>query len=288
MQTFCGRIRNVYIEDRIFEIYYKKRIYHFHLTRSQMKKFEPYLQDGLYVFFKAFDESKKYGRYMAYDVINFIKLVRHVGRKTIVYYDIQTIKEGVRKLLKKDGYRLFLDLEFTMPPYNYNHSSKEQFFSEIVQYGMYIEDSSGNIIDSSDGLIRPKCKLGISDRMLEFIHVSKEKLEHAPYYSKFYNKLRDYMMYYQPTIYVWGKNDYLMIDKSFKLHNVKPVTERKNYVNLMQIIKNYYGIKNDIGLYAAFELLGAKPPLEVQDHDALHDASATLEVFHLFENEINK
>ena len=131
MQTFCGRIRNVYIEDRIFEIYYKKRIYHFHLTRSQMKKFEPYLQDGLYVFFKAFDESKKYGRYMAYDVINFIKLVRHVGRKTIVYYDIQTIKEGVRKLLKKDGYRLFLDLEFTMPPYNYNHSSKEQQHNPI-------------------------------------------------------------------------------------------------------------------------------------------------------------
>ena len=96
------------------------------------------------------------------------------------------------------------------------------------------------------------------------------------------------MMYYQPTIYVWGKNDYLMIDKSFNLHNVKPVTERKNYVNLMQIIKNYYGIKNDIGLYAAFELLGAKPPLEVQDNNALHDAAAPLEVFHLFENEINK
>ena len=132
------------------------------------------------------------------------------------------------------------------------------------------------------GLIKP------SDESIILPDESKEKLEHAPYYSKFYNKLRDYMMYYQPTIYVWGKNDYLMIDKSFKLHNVKPVTERKNYVNLMQIIKNYYGIKNDIGLYAAFELLGAKPPLEVQDHNALHDASATLEVFHLFENEINK
>ena len=72
------------------------------------------------------------------------------------------------------------------------------------------------------------------------------------------------------------------------MYGVKPVTERKNFVNLMQIIKNYYGIKNDIGLYAAFELLGAKPPLVEQDHNALHDAAATLEVFHLFENEINK
>ena len=58
MQTFCGRIRNVYEDERIFEILYKKRIYHFRLTRSQMKKFEAYLQDGLYVFFKAFDEAK--------------------------------------------------------------------------------------------------------------------------------------------------------------------------------------------------------------------------------------
>lgn len=288
MQTFCGRIRNVYEEDRVFEILYKKRVYYFHLTRSQMKKFEPYLQDGLYVFFKAFDEAKKHGKFMAYDVINFIKLVRHAGRKTIVYYDVQTIKEGVKKLLKKDGYRMFIDLEFTMPPYNYNHSGSEQFYSEIVQYGIYIEDSNGNVLDQAEGLIKPKCKLGISDRMLEFIHVTKEKLENAPYYSKFYNQLNYFMMTYQPTIYVWGKNDYLMIDKSFKLHKVKPITERKHYVNLMQIIKNYYGIKNDIGLYSAFELLGAKPPMDIQDHNALHDAWATLEVFHLFENEINE
>lgn len=288
MQSFCGRISCIYEEDRIFELVYKKRVYHFHLTRSQMKKFQPYLQDGLYVFFQAFDEGKKYGRFVAYDVINFIKLVRHVGRKTIVYYDIQTIKEGVKKLLKKDGYRLFIDLEFTMPPYNYTHNGENNFYSEIVQYGMYLEDANGNAIDSTEGLVRPTCNLGLSDRMIEFLHISKTKLEKAPYYSSFYKALNDYMMMYQPTIYVWGKNDYLMIDKSYKLHNVKPITERKHFVNLMQIIKNYYGIKNDIGLYSAFELLGAKPPREVQDHNALHDALATVEVYHLFEQEINK
>lgn len=288
MQTFCGRIKAVYEEDRIFELFYKKRIYYFHLTRSQMKKFQPYLQEGLYVFFKAYDEEKKFGRFIAYDVINFIKLVRHVGRKTIVYYDIQTIKEGVKKLLKKDGYRLFIDLEFTMPPFNYSHNDEKKFFSEIVQYGMCLEDANGNIIDTQEGLVKPTCELGISDRMLEFLNISKTKLERAPYYSKFYQTLNDFMMLYQPTIYVWGKNDYLMIDKSYKLHNVKPITERKHFVNLMQILKNYYGIKNDIGLYAAFDLLGYKPPLEVQDHNALHDAQATLEVFHLFEKEINQ
>ena len=285
MQTFCGRIKAVYEDERIFELMYKKRIYYFHLTRSQMKKFQPYLQEGLYVFFKAYDEEKKYDRFICYDVINFIKLVRHAGRRTIVYYDIQTIKEGVKKLLKKDGYRLFIDLEFTMPPFNYV-SGEKTFYSEIVQYGMYLEDSNGNIIDSAEGLLRPTCEQGISDRMIEFLKISKTKLEKAPYYSTFYKTLNDFMMMYQPTIYVWGKNDYLMIDKSYKLHNVKPITERKHFVNLMQIIKNYYGIKNDIGLYAAFDLLGCKPPLEVQDHNALHDAQATLEIYHLFEKDI--
>ena len=53
----------------------------------------------------------------------------------------------------------------------------------------------------------------------------KEKLENAPYYSKFYNQLNYFMMTYQPTIYVWGKNDYLMID-------IKTVEQLHNATNL--------------------------------------------------------
>lgn len=288
MQTYCGMIRSVYQDERVFELLYKHRIIYFHLTRSQMKKFQPYLQDGLYVFFKAFDQTKRVGRFNCYDVINFVKLVRHVGKKIICYYDLQTIKEGVKKVLNKDGYRLFIDLEFTMPPYNYSHNSNQVFFSEIVQYGMYLEDPDGIVIDSAEGLIKPTCELGISDRMFEFLHISKEKLQKAPSYINFYRILKDFMVFYQPTIYVWGKNDYLMIDKSYQLYNLTPITERKHFVNLMQIIKNYYSIKNDIGLFAAFDLLGHKPPLENQDHNALHDAQATVEIFHLFEKEINQ
>lgn len=288
MQTFCGRIKHVYEEERIFEIEYRHRVYFFHITRSQMKKFQAYLENGLFVFFKAFDTPKKYGKYVAYDIITFVKLIRQVGRKTITYYDIQTIKEGVRKLLKKDTYRMFLDLEFTMPPYNYSSDGEIKFYSEIIQYGFYLEDENGNLIDSACGMIRPTCPLSISNRTCDFLHVNKEKLLKAPYYSKFYKTIGEYMMLYQPVIYIWGKNDYLMIEKSYVLNNVKPLTTRKNFVNLMQIMKNYYSLKDDIGLYAAFELLGKEPPMAIQDHDALHDSMATLELFHLFEKEINQ
>jgi sporulation inhibitor KapD len=182
---------------------------------------------------------------------------------------------------------MFIDLEFTMPPYNYQHNNAtELFYSEIIEYGIYIEDSLGNGIDSAKGFIRPKCELGINERTCEFVHVSKEKLKNAPYYSNFYDTLNDFIMCYQPTIYIWGKNDYLMIDKSYKLYNVKPITERKNFINLMQIMKNYFNLKDDIGLYNAFDLLGSPTPMATQDHDAYHDTLATVELFHLFLKEI--
>ena len=55
----------------------------------------------------------------------------------------------------------------------------------------------------------------------------------------------------------------------------------------MQVIKNYYGIKADIGLFHAYELFNSKPPYE-QDHNALNDALATSEIFKLFQKEINE
>lgn len=293
MQTFCGKIRTFYEEERVFEILSKKRVLYFYLTRSQLRRFQLFLQEGLFVFFKAFDNPTKRGKFFAYDVINFTKLVKTSHNKSIVYYDISTIKEGVRKLIKKDTYKMFIDLEFTMPPYNYKHTNElgkshdEKFYSEIIQYGFYLEDGDGNLVDSAFGNIKPKCELGISDRTLDFLKISKEKMLSADSFYKFYKTIKDYMMLYQPTIYVWGKNDFLMIDKSYQLHNLPSITSRKNFVNLMQIMKNYYNLKDDIGLYNAFELLGAKPPLQTQDHNALHDAQATLLIYHLFEKEIS-
>ena len=54
----------------------------------------------------------------------------------------------------------------------------------------------------------------------------------------------------------------------------------------MQVIKNYYNIKTDIGLFNAYHLFG-RLPVEEQDHNALHDAVATAEVFKLFQKEIS-
>lgn len=286
MQIVCGKIRNIDLEQRVFSIASKKKLNFYYLSNSLMKKFQPYMQEGLLVYLKAFDTTRIVGRVSAYEVINFVKIDRIVRNRHNVYYDIATIRQGVKTLINKDSYRLFLDLEFTMP--GYKPTEKNSFYSEIVQYGLHLEDSKGAVIESLSGLIRPKCSCGVNERTCSFIHVSKEKIQKAPGHLDFYNAFSDLLLLYQPVIVVWGKNDYLMLNNFYKQHNLKPLTDRKNFVNLMQILKNYYGKKEDIGLYNAFGLFGEDTPRKEQDHDALHDAFATAMIYHLFEKEVNQ
>ena len=222
--------------------------------------------------------------FLVYEVVHFIKMLRHLPRKTIVYYDISTIKQGVKKIFSRDGYRLFLDLEFSMPPHGYVHGNG--FVSEIIEYGLYLEDNEGNLITTEWGMIKPRHKIGINSRTIEFLKISENDLRYAPSPYKFYKKFKTLLTAYQPTIYVWGKNDISMLDSFYKENKFVKLAERKNFINLMQVIKNYYGIKTDIGLYNAYEFFNVKQPKE-QDHNALNDAVATADIFKLFQKELN-
>ncbi len=284
MQLISGTIRSFDEETRIFEIVLHKRIQFFYLSRSQTKKFKPYLNEGLVVHFTCKDERVKINGVMAYEVIHFIKMLRHLPRKTIFYYDLSIIRKGVKKIFNRDGFRLFLDLEFTMPPHGYTHGGG--FVAEIIQYGLYLEDQDGNLITTENGMIRPSYSLGVNSRTLEFLKMDEQELIHAPKPYVFYNQLKNLLTMYQPTIYVWGKNDIIMLDSFYEQHKFKKLVERKSFVNLMQVIKNYYGIKTDIGLFHAYEFFNSKPPYE-QDHNALNDAVATSEIFKLFQKELN-
>ena len=76
-----------------------------------------------------------------------------------------------------------------------------------------------------------------------------------------------------------------MLNNFYEQHNFRPITSRQNFVNLMQVIKNYYGIKSDIGLFSAYEMFNSEPPM-AQDHNALNDAFATSEIYRLFKKKI--
>ena len=46
MQLVCGTIRGFSEENRIFEIRDKNRVKFYYLSRSQYKRFKPYLNEG--------------------------------------------------------------------------------------------------------------------------------------------------------------------------------------------------------------------------------------------------
>lgn len=285
MQTVWGQIRYIDLSERIFEVKVKNRIQFFYFGRSQYKKFKPYLHEGLFVHFICRDELIKKGRNMVKEVVSFTKLMRPTSKGIITYFDIDMIKKSVNKLISKDAYRLFLDLEFTMPSYNYVHGAG--FKPEIIQYGMYLEDSTGQLVLTKHSNVLPFNKKDITDRTLDFLNLTEKDFKHAQTYNQFYKTFQDILSMYQPIVYVWGRNDIYVIDLSCQMHHKPKILEKKQVINLMQIIKNYYSIKSDIGLFNAYGLFGRSAP-NIQDHDSLNDAVATSEVFHLFLEEINK
>lgn len=286
MHLVYGRVRKVHPKARIFEILKRNKIEYYYLSRSQMKKFNSYLQEGLFVYFNVSDELVLRGKYRAYEIINFVKLIRHRKRKPVVFFDLSTIKRGVSKIVNRPQYRMFLDMEFTMPPYNYD--SGQPFASEVIQYGYYLEDESGAVIDSNSALLKPVNKIGLNDRTFSFLSLKRSDFKKAKSFKSFYDDLKEVIETYNPTIYVWGKNDIFVLEKSYELHKLEPLTHRDSFVNLMQIIKNYFNIRNDIGLFNALSMFHNKKEIAEQEHDALNDAMVTLMVFHAFKDYINK
>ena len=292
MQIVYGVIRRIYLKERIFEIKIRNKIQFFYLTRSQMKQFNVYLQPGLFVHLKCrenqshhvISNGRRKTKILANEVVNFVKMIRRSQSKMTVYFDLSTIRRGVQSVLNKKGYRMFLDLEFTLPPYSFQGG--QEFVAEIVQYGFYLEDENGQVILKEQSLIKPKYHSGLNLRTYKFLNLRKSDFRNALSFRTFYNRLKYIIYRYQPTIYVWGKNDIKVLVKAYELHKLNPVTVRMNFINLMQIMKNYYGIKTDIGLFNAFAFFDEEIP-EAQDHDALQDAMITRNIYHLFKQSFN-
>ena len=77
------------------------------------------------------------------------------------------------------------------------------------------------------------------------------------------------------------------MENSFKINHLHPLDIRNRYMNLMQIIKNYYCYKQEKGLFSTYQEM-TKVEEEDQIHDALEDAIIERRIFHLFKDEINK
>lgn len=276
-----GKVHEVLKKERIISIEMESRLEYFHMTNKNMKDFKSYLFQKPYVFLEVDDIYNVHSSHRCREIDHFIKIVLPTRRGNEVYYDISIIQDGVRNLINQPQNRLFIDLEFSLV------SPLAKGASEIVQYGIVLEDAEGKVILQDSSLVMPLNKRALNVKTLLFLSRSIEDFDDACSYIEFYQLLQKIIKEYNPKIIAWGKNDILTMENSFKINHLHPLDIRNRYMNLMQIIKNYYCYKQEKGLFSTYQEM-TKVEEEDQIHDALEDAIIERRIFHLFKDEINK
>lgn len=274
-----GKVLETFPKQRVVKVEGNKRIFYLYMSRKLFRDFGPYFVNEPYIFVNIKETRKKYGDFYCYEINHFNKIVESNKREKKVYYNIGTIRKGVKRLITRIKYKLFLDLEFSLPSY----FKTMVHVPEIVQYGMVLEDEQGNIIFEDGSLVKPTKKYALNQRTLKFLSKTRADFEHACPYIEFYRLLEKFIKENDVKIIAWGRNDILTIEQSFKLNNLKPLDIKNRYINLMQVIKNYYNSKTDFGLFNTYQKLSGAD-FEVQQHDALEDALMTREIFRIFKD----
>ena len=192
------------------------------------------------------------------------------------------INSGIKAIVNKPKNKLFIDFEMSMPPY----TDYKSFVSEIIQVGYVLVDTEGNTIKTYSSYVKPKLFPVISARTIKFLNITQEEIDSGITYKEFYNNLKNLYYQYNPVVYVWGKNDKLELNKLNKIHKLQSFTKTMQFVDLLNLHKTYFSLKNDLGLFNAFNLY-AEIDLSNQKHDAFEDAMVTKQVFEYFKKVCN-
>ena len=157
---------------------------------------------------------------------------------------------------------------------------------ENAKTNYVIENKKGEIVFEASSLVKPSKPYNINSRTLKFLSLKRVDFDNACTYKEFYELLKECMRKYKPKVYAWGRSDIMTIEQSFTINKVKPLDIRKHHINLMQVMKNYYNLKDEMGLFQTYEEMSMMP-MEPQQHDAFEDAMLTREIFRMFKEKIN-
>jgi sporulation inhibitor KapD len=271
------------LDNKIIGIKKYKKIEFFYFQNSQMNVFKRYLYVGNWIDLE-YDEEKttRRGPYLAY-VISFVNRLEAEGLYDhIVYYDKKDITSSLYDFLGSLDNTMFLDLEMTMPPYNFKGKG---FRTEVIQAGFIIFDKNGEELMRYRNFIEPMITKTLSKRAEKFLGITNEEfIENQIPYLAFYNDFKEIIEKYNPAIVVYGKNDILVLNDSYLLHNVPSLKDKTRYVNLCQLIKSHYELRNDPGLFKLFQIYYDNEDIQV--HDAFNDSEVTAKVFEAFREDI--
>jgi len=276
-----GLIHGIEQEKRLISMRFKNKIEYFYLQSGLFKKFQRYLEKKVFIEFDCNDEKDKFDHIWAYKINYFIKVFSNNKFRREVFYDLNTIRSGVKDLLFSQENIMFLDLEMTMQSFD----SPKDFKSEIIQAGYLITDKYGNDLERKNYYIKPTLFPKLNRRTLKFLSLNEEDVNNGISFNEFYNEFNNCLnKYNNPSIVVWGKNDILALKNCYEINELEPI--KPNFINLLQVHKNYYNLKNDLGLFDAYKKYTGEN-LD-QEHDALVDAFMTKNVFFEFKKEANR
>ena len=261
-------------KSKYFSIIDGGRKYFYYLPNRLATVFIEYLEKGLIIDFEAVDNVKIINNRKAYEVSRIIEIAQVNPHK--VFFSHKELQQEMKKVLFSVDYFLVTDFEMSMANYK-----QKGYSAEIIQAGFVLINKKGETLDEMNNYILPVNPAAINKFTLRFLDLNFDKyLDQAIEYFEFYERLKAVIEKYNPKIVIWGKNDLIVLNESYKLNNMKPITKDKNFIDLLKLHKDYYGIKDDIGLFKTYKTYYKE--LENQRHDALEDAFVTKEILLAF------
>ncbi len=280
-KIISGRILCINEEDRMISLKVKNQVMYFYLQRSMLNKIGKYLSISRFIQFVINDEKRVYKGRKVSNVDYVLKIMEIRYRKNIIFYDLSNIKNGTKDLINSLDAKMFLDLEMSMHPYK----PDKKFTQEIIQVGIYLVDKDDKLIEEYCKIIKPNLHPKLTKRTLKFLEISQNEADNGIYFNEFYIYFKQLVEKYAPAIIVWGRNDFLALRDSYKINGLPSLRKRTRYINLLKLHKNYFNLKNDLGLFNALNLYTNDN--DKQLHDALEDAKATSEIFYGFRRVLN-
>ncbi len=279
--TIKGVIHVVDIKNKIIGIRQYKKIKYFYFNNSQMNMFKRYLYIGNIIELDYQDETIKIKNKIACYVVSYVDKLFAVGINKTIYYDKTYLNQSLSGFLNTLGNYMVLDLEMTMPGFGYKGNS---FRAELIQAGFILVDSKGQEILRYSNYVKPTIAKTINSRAEKFLGIKQTDFDlKSISYDEFYEDFKEIYENYNPAVIIFGKNDSIVLNDSFIINKKENINIR--YVNICSLIKSYYELKNDPGLFKLY-----KTYYDVEDlqfHDALNDAEVTLLVYKAFIDEIN-
>jgi len=263
-------------KHKVFFVIYSGRKVGFYLSNRLSKTFFSYLKKGVLVDFEIAPKLKKINNISYYQIAFFNQIVSL--QPYMIHFDLFKLRKDMQAVLEANTHYLFIDFEMTMPGYH-----DLDFRPEIIQVGYVLSEAQKEPILSDGYYVLPKEKRILSKRTKRFLNLEEEDFfVKAVPFDTFYDALKLVIETYHPKLVVWGKNDLTALNDAYQMHQKPPLTHDLDFIDLLKLHKDYYNLKDDLGLFKAYKTYYA---IDFdQTHDAKDDAVVTKLVFDAFLN----